>query len=96
MSLALTKTKRLGQVHIDLGSHLKKDAERVLREMNLSVSDAVRIFLREVVLTREIPFDVRFTTNIPNEETRAAIAEVESGQTQKITRETLKTLWDEA
>lgn len=90
------KNKRLGQVHIDLGCHLKGEAETVLKEMGLSVSDAVRIFLRQVVLSREIPFDVRFTTNIPNEETRAAMAEVESGKTKKISRAELKKWWDEA
>lgn len=91
-----SSNKRLGQVHIDLGCNLKKEAEVVLKEMGLSVSDAVRIFLRQVVSSREIPFDVRFSADIPNEETRQAMAEVEAGNTTKITRTQLKKWWDEA
>lgn len=62
--------------------------------MGLSVSEAVRIFLRQVILMREIPFDVRFTTNIPNKETMAAISEIDSGNAQELSREDLKKLWD--
>lgn len=96
MPQTLSINKRLGQMHIDLGSSLKYEAECVLKKMGLSVSDAVRIFLRQVVLLNEIPFNVRFSANIPNEETRAAMAQVEAGEVIKITPTELKKLWDDA
>ncbi|QET04131.1 type II toxin-antitoxin system RelB/DinJ family antitoxin [Cupriavidus pauculus] len=50
---------------------LKEDAQRVLAENGLTLSDAVRLFLRQVVLTRGLPFEVR----IPNETTLEALHE---------------------
>jgi DNA-damage-inducible protein J len=55
---------------------LKASAEGVLQELGLSTTDAVTIFLRQVVLRRGLPFDVR----IPNATTRKAIAELEAGR----------------
>ena len=39
--------------------HLKRDAEKILREMGISVSDAVTIFFKQIVLHRKIPFDIK-------------------------------------
>jgi DNA-damage-inducible protein J len=50
---------------------LKEDATRVLAENGLTISDAVRLFLRQVVLTHGLPFEVR----IPNAETLEALRE---------------------
>lgn len=50
---------------------LKKDAEDVLAEVGLSPTEAIRLFYRQVSLHRGLPFEVR----VPNEATRAAIAE---------------------
>ena len=50
---------------------LKADAERVLEQLGLSVSDVIRLTLRQIVARRGLPFDVK----IPNEVTIAAIRE---------------------
>jgi DNA-damage-inducible protein J len=50
---------------------LKEDAQKVLAENGLTISDAVRLFLRQVVLTHGLPFEVR----IPNETTLRALRE---------------------
>jgi DNA-damage-inducible protein J len=50
---------------------LKADAELVLEELGLSVSDVIRLTLRQIVARRGLPFDVK----IPNEVTIAAIKE---------------------
>lgn len=50
---------------------LKEDAQRVLAENGLTLSDGVRLFLRQVVLTHGLPFEVR----IPNEATLEALRE---------------------
>ena len=54
---------------------LKKSAEIVLNKVGVSTTDAITMFLHQVVLHHGMPFDVR----IPNKETRAAIAELEAG-----------------
>jgi DNA-damage-inducible protein J len=41
--------------------------------MGLSVSDAVRVFLKRVAIERQIPFALK----VPNAETRAAMAEAD-------------------
>lgn len=50
---------------------LKADAESIFRNLGLTTSDAVTIFLRQVVLHRGFPFPVRE----PNEETIEALGE---------------------
>ncbi len=54
---------------------LKRDAEAVLSALGLSTSEAITLFLRQVTLRRGLPFAVQ----IPNQETREAIAEVRDG-----------------
>lgn len=55
---------------------LKASAESVLQKLGVSTTDAITIFLRQVVMQRGFPFDVR----IPNATTRKAIDELESGR----------------
>jgi DNA-damage-inducible protein J len=55
---------------------LKASAESVLQKLGVSTTDAITIFLRQVVMQRGFPFDVR----IPNATTRKAIEELESGR----------------
>jgi DNA-damage-inducible protein J len=50
---------------------LKRDTEAVLAKLGISMSDAVTVFCRQVVLQKGLPFPVR----LPNAETRAALAE---------------------
>lgn len=94
MGVEMLQNKNQSHVHIDLGGNLKIEAESVLKDMGLSLSEAVRIFLRQVIKDREIPFNVRYSADIPNRETRTAIAEVESGNTTKTSRKALKAMWD--
>ena len=54
---------------------LKASAGKVLSRLGVSTTDAVTMFLRQVVLHRGLPFEVR----LPDAETRKAIAELEAG-----------------
>ena len=58
-------------VHVRLDEKIKRQATRALTAMGLSVSDAVRVFLTRVAAERQLPFALE----VPNAETRAAIAE---------------------
>jgi DNA-damage-inducible protein J len=55
---------------------LKADAERILDEIGLDASDAIRVFYKQVVLRKGLPFDV----TIPNEATRRAMRDVQKGR----------------
>jgi DNA-damage-inducible protein J len=55
---------------------LKAQAQRVLAKVGLSTSDAIRIFMRQIVLQKDLPVEVR----APNAESRRAIEELEAGR----------------
>ncbi len=55
---------------------LKARAERILDELGLDASDAIRVFYKQVVLRNGLPFDVA----IPNEATRRAMRDVQNGR----------------
>ena len=52
----------------------KEQASEVIESMGLSVSDAIRLFLRRVAVEGAIPFELR----VPNAGTVSAIDELES------------------
>lgn len=55
---------------------LKAKAERVLRHVGVTTTDAVTMLLHQIVLQKGLPFDVR----VPNPETRKAIGEARRGK----------------
>jgi DNA-damage-inducible protein J len=55
---------------------LKESAESIFMALGLSMSDSITLFLKQCVLHRGLPFDVR----IPNEETLRAFAQSERGE----------------
>jgi DNA-damage-inducible protein J len=54
---------------------LKAQAGRVLAKVGVSTTDAITMFMRQVVLHEGLPFEVR----VPNARTRKAIDELEAG-----------------
>jgi DNA-damage-inducible protein J len=69
---------------------LKVSAGRVLKRVGVSTTDAITMFLRQVVIQGGLPFEVR----VPNAETRKAIAELEAGKGERFEGST-KELFDE-
>ena len=55
---------------------MKADAERILDELGLDPDDAIRVFYKQVVLRKGLPFDVA----IPNDATRRAMRDVQQGR----------------
>jgi DNA-damage-inducible protein J len=64
-----------------IDAELKGQAENMLAALGLDMASAVRMFLKQVVLRRGIPFEV--TMPKPNEETLAAIADAYAGRVHK-------------
>jgi DNA-damage-inducible protein J len=58
-------------LHIRVDKDVKEQAAEALATMGLSVSDAVRLFLRRVVVEQAFPLELK----VPNAETRAAMEE---------------------
>jgi DNA-damage-inducible protein J len=55
---------------------LKAEAERILNQLGLDASDAIRVFYKQVVLRKGLPFDVA----VPNAATRRAMRDVKEGR----------------
>ena len=58
-------------LHIRVDDDIKEQATQALTAMGLSMSDAVRLFLRRVVVDQAFPLELK----VPNAQTRAAMEE---------------------
>jgi DNA-damage-inducible protein J len=58
-------------LHIRVDDDIKVQATQALTAMGMSVSDAVRLFLRRVVIDQAFPLELK----VPNAQTRAAMKE---------------------
>ena len=62
-------------VRARIDGEVKEKAAKVLADMGLSVSDAIRLLLVRVAAEKALPFEIK----VPNAETREATAELERG-----------------
>jgi DNA-damage-inducible protein J len=69
-------------VHVRIDEQTKAQAAETLASMGLSVSDAVRVFLRRIAVEKALPFALR----VPNAATLAAMGEAEEIVRQHNTR----------
>lgn len=60
-------------IHIRIDSDLKENASCLLEQLGISTSEAIKIFLNQVVLNGGLPFDVRLPKY--SEETELAMKE---------------------
>lgn len=59
--------------------HLKAEVEKILRELGLSITEAISLYFNRIRLEHGIPFEVK----IPNPETLRALADVKAGRVEK-------------
>jgi DNA-damage-inducible protein J len=64
---------RTSMLHVRIDDDTKEQATVALDAMGLSVSDAVRIFLKRVVADQAFPLELK----VPNATTRAAMTEAD-------------------
>lgn len=55
---------------------IKQQAQKILGKLNISMSEAISIFLTQVSLNKGIPFEIK----IPNELTEDTLVKSEAGQ----------------
>ena len=66
---------KVAEIRSRIEPDLKENATRVLASCGLNISDAIRLFLRQVVAQNGLPFEIK----APNAVTRAAMEEADSG-----------------
>lgn len=55
---------------------LKDQAVKILEQLGLSTTDAIKMLLHQIVLNNGLPFDIK----IPNKETQKILKEVNQGK----------------
>ena len=80
-------------INVRVDKELKRKAEAIFNELGLNMSTAMNMFLRYSVRYGGIPFDLRLDT--PNEETRAAIDDVNSNRNMSKTFDSVDALMED-
>lgn len=62
-------------MNIRMDSDIKKKVQKIFAELGMDTTTAINIFLRQVIRTNGLPFEVKIDT--PNLETIEAINEIE-------------------
>lgn len=62
---------------------VKKEAESILKDLGLSVSNAYELFYRQVIANRGLPFELK----VPSEKTMKAIENSRQGKGKKFASE---------
>ncbi len=78
---AARKPAKTGYINARVEPKLKKSAEAVLDKIGLSTTDAVTMFLKQVVAQKGLPFPAK----VPNRETVRALRDAEAGRTERFT-----------
>ena len=65
--------------HARLTPEVKEKAERILKELGISISAAYELFYRQIIAHRGLPFEV----SLPNEKTLRAMKEARNGKGKK-------------
>lgn len=65
----------MSQISIRIDDNVKKEAENVCKDIGISLSSAINIYLKRIGRERRIPFEL--TSEIPNAKTLAAMRETE-------------------
>ena len=56
---------KTSNINVRVDSELKAQAESVLAQLGIPVSSAINIFLKQVVMQRGLPFEVKLNTEKP-------------------------------
>jgi DNA-damage-inducible protein J len=80
-------------INVRVDKEIKRKAEAIFSELGLNMSTAMNMFLRYSVRYGGIPFDLRL--DIPNEETRAAIEDVNNNRNMSKTFDNVTALMED-
>jgi DNA-damage-inducible protein J len=73
---SIPKATATGMIHARIARSLKVKVEKILAELGLNSSDAIRLFYSQVALRKGLPFDV----HIPNATTAKALRDIDAGR----------------
>jgi len=71
---------------------VKQEANRIFKNMGITLSDGIRLFLYQVIAEKSLPFKVK----MPNKKTIAAMESARKGKTESTTLGQLADEWKDA
>jgi DNA-damage-inducible protein J len=71
---------KTAMTHARLTPEVKQEAEKILKDLGISISAAYEIYYRQIIAHQGIPFDLR----IPNKDTRQAMLDARDGKGRKV------------
>lgn len=74
--MRMSKMEHSSYVQARIDPHIKEEARSVLDELGISMSEAIVVYLKQIILHRGIPFELK----LPNKATAQAVSELESGK----------------
>ncbi len=85
-----------------INSDIKLEAQALLEKFGLSMSEAIRLFLHQVVIEKGLPFQVKLPVDAAQEHDRwfrsqveQAVTVAENPATEFISHETVRSRWSE-
>jgi DNA-damage-inducible protein J len=72
-------------IRLRVPAQMKSEADEIFRQMGMSMSEAMRIFLGQCINTGGLPFKPH--TKIPNRETLESFKQIETGEYETYTLE---------
>lgn len=70
---------KTAEIRVRIEPEIKDQAEKILKTIGLNEAEAVRIYYRNIITHKGLPFELK----IPNKETLKAIREAEKGEVSK-------------
>lgn len=80
-------------LHIRVDPSVKEKAEKTLKDLGLSITDAINVFLNQVILNDGIPFEIRKPRY--NKETIQAIEDTKNGKNLSKTFDSVDEMFEE-
>ncbi len=71
---------------------VKQEANRIFKNMGITLSDGIRLFLYQVIAEKALPFKVK----MPNKKTIAAMEAARKGETEPTSLEHIADEWNNA
>ena len=80
-------------LHIRVEPSVKQKAEKTLNDLGLSITDAINVFLNQVILNDGIPFEIKKPKY--NKETIQAIEDTKNGKNLSKTFDSVDEMFEE-
>lgn len=83
-----------------IDSDIKLEAQALLQKLGLTMSDAIRLFLHQVVIEKGLPFQAKLSAEMADEHDRwfrsqvkSALVEADKPETVFISHDTMREQW---